>query len=68
MGKTPTIDYERLLSIAKDGINGLLIDGEDSAYEYFADTMLLTREEAEVLDIDYDEMMSYSKYRDEPGR
>lgn len=58
------IDFtpERLVEIAQLAIDGLMCDGEDSALEYFADTMELTEEEAEFFGIEYDEMKTYSKW------
>ena len=61
------IDFtpERLVEIAQLAIDGLRCDDEDSAMEYFADTMELTEEEAEFFGIEYDEMKTYSKWYEE---
>lgn len=56
---------ERLVEIAQMAIDGLRCDDEDSAMEYFADTMELTKEEAEFFGIEYEEMETYSRYYDE---
>ena len=51
------IDFtvERLVEIAQLAIDGLLCDGEESALEYFADTMELTDYEREFFGIPADE-------------
>lgn len=61
------IDFtvERLVEIAQLGIDGLRCDDEDSALEYFADTMELTEDEARFFGINPDEMQTYSRYYDE---
>ena len=61
------IDFtvERLVEIASLAIDGLRIDDEESALEYFADTMELTKEEAEFFGINYEEMQTCSRYYDE---
>lgn len=56
---------ERLVEIASLAINGLREDDEDSAMEYFADTMELTEYEAEFFGIDHKEMETYSRYYEE---
>ena len=56
---------ERLVEIAQLAIDGLRCDDEDSAMEYFADTMELTKEEAEFFGIGYKEMKTYSRYYEE---
>ena len=56
---------ERLVEIAQLAIDGLRCDDEDSALEYFADTMELTKEEAEFFGINYEEMETYSRYYEE---
>lgn len=56
---------ERLVEIAQLAIDGLRCDDEDSALEYFADTMELTEEEARFFGINPDEMKAYSRYDDE---
>ena len=53
---------ERLVEIASLVIDGLKTDDEDSAMEYLADTVELSEKEAEFFDIDYQEMMSASRY------
>ena len=60
------IDFsvERLVEIAQMGIDGLRSDDEDSALEYFADTMELTEYEARFFGINPDEMQTYSRYYD----
>lgn len=60
------IDFtvERLVEIAQLAIDGLLCDGEESALEYFADTMELTDYEAEFFGIHPDKMATYSRYYD----
>lgn len=55
---------ERLVEIAQMAIDGLRCDDEDSALEYFADTMELTEEEAKFFGIDYEEMKTYSRYHE----
>ena len=59
------LTVERLVEIAQSAIDGLRCDGEDTAMEYFADTMELTKEEAEFFGINYEEMETYSRYYDE---
>lgn len=61
------IDFtvERLVEIAQSVIDGLMIDGEDTALEYLADTTELTAYEAEFFGIDYAGLQYYSKYYDE---
>ena len=56
---------ERLVEIAQLAIDGLRCDDEDSAMEYFANSMELTREEAEFFGIEYEEMETYSRYQEE---
>ena len=60
------IDFtvERLVEIAQMAIDGLRCDDEDSALEYFADTMELTEYEARFFGINPDEMQTYSRYYD----
>lgn len=61
------IDFtpERLIEIAQLAIDGLICDDEDSAMEYFADTMELSEHEAEFFGINFDEMKTYSRYYEE---
>ena len=59
------ITVERLMEIASMAIDGLRCDDEDSAMEYFADAIELTREECELFGIEYDEMKTYSRYYEE---
>lgn len=58
------IDFtvERLVELVQLAIDGLRCDDEDSALEYFADTMELTEYEARFFGINPDEMQTYSKY------
>ena len=60
------IDFtvERLVEIAQSVIDGLMIDGEDTALEYIADTTGLTEYEANFFGINYEEMQTYSRYYD----
>ena len=53
------------MEIAQTAIDGLRCDDEDSALEYFADTMELTEEEAKFFGIDYEEMKTHSRYYEE---
>lgn len=59
------INPERLIEIAQLAIDGLLCDDEDSAMEYFADTMELSEHEAKFFGINPDEMKTYSRYYEE---
>lgn len=63
--KEINITVERLVKIASMAIDGLMCDDEDSAMEYFADAIELTREECELLGVDYEEMETHSKYYEE---
>lgn len=45
------ITYDRLTEIATLAIHGLIEDDEESAMEYFADTMELTDEEREFFGV-----------------
>lgn len=58
------IDFtvERLVEIAQSVIDGLMIDGEDTALEYLADTTELTEYEADFFGINYEQMQTYSRY------
>lgn len=63
--KEINITVERLVEIASMALDGLICDDEDSAMEYFADAIELTREECELLGVDYEEMETHSKYYEE---
>lgn len=58
------IDFtvERLVEIAQSAIDGLMIDGEDTALEYLADTTELSEYEADFFGINYEQMQTYSRY------
>ena len=55
----PRARLEELATLFKDG---LIEDDEDSAMDYFANSMELTKEEAEFFGIEYEEMETYSRY------
>jgi len=60
------IDFtvDRLIEITQSVIDGLMIDGEDTALEYLADTTELTEYEADFFGINYEQMQTYSRYYD----
>ena len=63
-GREINFTVERLVEIAQSVIDGLMIDGEDTALEYLADTTELTAYEAEFFGIDYAGLQYYSRYYD----
>lgn len=56
------ITEERMVEIASLLISGMLECDEESTMEYLADTVELTEEEASFFDIDYQKMMTSSRY------
>lgn len=50
------ISKERLAEIATWAIDGLMQDDEESALEYFTDTLELTEEEAKYFGVDFDKL------------
>lgn len=61
-GREIDFTVERLVEIAQSVIDGLMIDGEDTALEYLADTTKLTAYEAEFFGIDYAGLQYHSLY------
>lgn len=60
--KETGISYARLVEITTLLKDGLIEDDYDSAMEYMADTVELTKEEAEFFGVDYEDMQEYSRY------